>query len=120
MASPKTKTAAVRKSLKGPTPAPAPTPPAPETVTWRRMAEDLAVMHDLPKKTVEALIDDLTALTGKYLKKGVKVRASHLGIFQLTKRAARKGHNPATGEAIKIKASKSVGFKVARDLKENL
>jgi len=119
MASPKSKTSAVRKPLKAAVAAPSPAP-SPETVTWRQLAEDLAVLHDLPKKTVEVLIDDLTALTGKYLKKGIKVRASHLGIFQLTKRAARKGRNPATGEAIKIKASKSVGFKVARDLKESL
>jgi hypothetical protein len=38
----------------------------------------------------------------------------------LKKRAARKGRNPATGEAIKIKASKRVAFAASRDLKTSL
>jgi DNA-binding protein HU-beta len=41
-----------------------------------------------------------------------------LGILQVRKRAARMGRNPATGEAIKIKASKKVAFRAAKDLKE--
>jgi DNA-binding protein HU-beta len=40
-----------------------------------------------------------------------------LGILQVRKRAARMGRNPATGEAIKIKASKKVAFRAAKDLK---
>ena len=40
-----------------------------------------------------------------------------LGILQVRKRAARIGRNPATGEAIKIKASKKVAFRAAKDLK---
>ena len=39
-------------------------------------------------------------------------------ILQVRKRAARMGRNPATGEAIKIKASKKVAFRAAKDLKE--
>jgi DNA-binding protein HU-beta len=42
---------------------------------------------------------------------------SGLGILQVRKRAARMGRNPATGEAIKIKASKKVAFRAAKDLK---
>jgi len=40
-----------------------------------------------------------------------------LGILQVRKRAARMGRNPATGEAIKIKASRKVAFRAAKDLK---
>ena len=54
----------------------------------------------------------------KHLKKGNKVRVTGLGIFQVRARPARMGRNPATGEAIKIKASKKVAFRVAKDLKE--
>jgi DNA-binding protein HU-beta len=54
----------------------------------------------------------------KHLKKGDRVRVPGLGILQVRKRAARMGRNPATGEAIKIKASKKVSFRVAKDLKE--
>jgi DNA-binding protein HU-beta len=54
----------------------------------------------------------------KHLKKGERVKISGLGILQVRKRAARMGRNPATGEAIKIKASKKVAFRAAKDLKE--
>ncbi|CKX79771.1 HB [Mycobacterium tuberculosis] len=36
----------------------------------------------------------------------------------MRKRAARMGRNPATGEAIQIKASKKVAFRAAKELKE--
>ena len=53
----------------------------------------------------------------KHLKKGERVRISGLGILQVRNRAARMGRNPATGEAMKIKARKKVAFRVAKDLK---
>ena len=55
---------------------------------------------------------------GKHLKKGSRIRISGLGILQVRKRAARMGRNPATGEAIKIKASKKIAFRASKDLKE--
>ena len=54
----------------------------------------------------------------KHLKKGDRIRIAGLGILQVRKRAARMGRNPATGEQIKIKASKKVAFRAAKDLKE--
>ncbi len=42
------------------------------------------------------------------------------GTFTVSKRGARKGRNPRTGEAIKIKASKSVRFKAGRTLKNSV
>ena len=54
----------------------------------------------------------------KHLKKGERIRIVGLGILQVRKRAARMGRNPATGEPIKIKASKKVAFRAAKDLKE--
>ncbi|NJM30727.1 MAG: HU family DNA-binding protein, partial [Rhizobiales bacterium] len=41
-----------------------------------------------------------------------------LGIFQVRKRPARMGRNPLTGEAIKIKASKKLAFRAAKEVKE--
>ena len=55
---------------------------------------------------------------GKHLKKGARIRISGLGILQVRKRPARMGRNPATGEAIKIKASKKIAFRASKDLKE--
>jgi DNA-binding protein HU-beta len=88
------------------------------TVPLSKLVAELAANHDLPKKAVASLFDDFIALTVKNLKKGNKVRINGLGILRVRKRAARMGRNPATGEQIKIKASKKVAFRVAKDLKE--
>ena len=71
----------------------------------------------LTKKMGEAMLNDLVSLITKHLKKGERIRIAGLGILQVRKRAARMGRNPATGEAIKIKASKKVAFRAAKDLK---
>jgi DNA-binding protein HU-beta len=88
------------------------------TVTLKHLAAALSDSHDLPKKQAEAVLGDLVALTTRHLKKGDKIRLTGLGILQVRKRAARMGRNPATGEAIKIKASRKVAFRVAKELKE--
>lgn len=90
----------------------------PATVTLKHLAAALAEEHELSKKTAEAILTDLVTKITKHLKKGERIRIVGLGILQVRKRAARMGRNPATGEAIKIKASKKVAFRVAKDLKE--
>ena len=72
----------------------------------------------MPKKQGIAVLEDMVAMITKHLKKGAKIRINGLGILQVRKRPARMGRNPATGEAIKIKASKKVAFRAAKDLKE--
>jgi DNA-binding protein HU-beta len=54
------------------------------------------------------------------LKKQGKVSLVGFGSFEVRKRGARKGRNPQTGEQIRIKASKSVGFKAGAPLKAYL
>src|SRR5580692_7753252 len=88
------------------------------TVTLKHLAAALAETHDLPKKQAEAMLGDLVALTTKHLKKGDKIRLAGLGILQVRKRPARMGRNPATGAAIKIKASKKIAFRASKELKE--
>ena len=88
------------------------------TVTLKHLAAELAEGHDLAKKQAEAVLGDLVMLATKHLKKGDKIRLNGLGILQVRKRAARMGRNPATGEAIKIKASKKIAFRAAKELKE--
>ena len=86
-------------------------------VTLKHLAATLAEEHQLTKRTGEALLGDLVGQITKHLKKGERIRIAGLGILQVRKRAARMGRNPATGEAIKIKASKKVAFRAAKDLK---
>ena len=66
------------------------------------------------RETMSALLNTITAS----LKKNQRVQLAGFGTFVVSKRAARKGVNPRTGEAIKIKASRSVRFKAGRTLKE--
>jgi len=66
------------------------------------------------------MLTEMVASLGKHLKKGSRIRISGLGILQVRKRAARMGRNPATGEAIKIKASKKIAFRASKDLKETV
>ena len=51
---------------------------------------------------------------------GNKVDISGFGKFEVKERKARMGVNPSNGEAIEIAASKSVGFKAAKALKESV
>ena len=99
---------AVAKSAKG----------TPNTVTLKHLGAQLAENHEMAKKQAEAILGDLVGLVTKHLKKGTRVRLNGLGILVVRKRAARMGRNPATGEAIKIKASKKVAFRASKELKE--
>jgi DNA-binding protein HU-beta len=64
-------------------------------------------------RTIGAVIDIISAA----LKKGDKVALVGFGTFEVRKRAARTGRNPATGAEIKIKASKVPAFKAGAALK---
>ncbi len=94
--------------------------PKPDTVTLRHLGTALAEAHEMPKKQANAMLEDFVGMITKHLKKGARIRMSGLGILQVRKRAARMGRNPATGESIKIKASKKVAFRAAKELKEQV
>jgi DNA-binding protein HU-beta len=54
----------------------------------------------------------------KAARKDGKYTIGGFGSFAVSKRAARTGRNPRTGEPIKIKASKSLRFRPAKSLKD--
>ena len=76
-------------------------------VTLKHLAAALADKHQLTKRAGEALLGDLVGKITKHLKKGGRAPDAGLGILQVRKRAARMGRNPATGEAIEVKAAES-------------
>jgi DNA-binding protein HU-beta len=88
------------------------------TVTLKQIAATLAEKQGLSKKDSVAFLEAFIAQMTKHIKKGDKIRISGLGIFMVRKRPARTGRNPATGEPIKIKASKKLAFRAAKELKE--
>lgn len=96
------------------------TAPKVDTVTLRHIGAALAEAHELPKKQGIAMLEDMVATITKHLKRGDKIRITGLGVLQVRKRPARMGRNPATGEPIKIKASKKVAFRAAKELKESI
>jgi DNA-binding protein HU-beta len=87
-------------------------------LTLRHIAEQLSEAHELPKRQANEMLTQVIEMIAKSLKKGDKIRLSGLGILQVRKRAARTGRNPQTGEPIKIKASKKIAFRPAKELKE--
>jgi DNA-binding protein HU-beta len=88
------------------------------TIPLSKLAAELAEKHEMSKKAAAEFLGAFVELTVKNLKKGHKVRVTGLGIFQVRKRPARMGRNPATGEQIKIKASKKLAFRAAKEVKD--
>ncbi len=80
------------------------------------IAEDASIS----KAQANAAIDSFTEAIQKTLKKGDKVTLVGFGTFSVSKRKARKGRNPKTGEAIKIKAKKVARFKPGKALSEKI
>jgi DNA-binding protein HU-beta len=70
------------------------------------------------KKEAQAAVDCVFSSITKALKKGDAVTLVGFGTFKVTKRKARKGRNPQTGEEIKIKASKAPKFTAGKSLKD--
>lgn len=80
------------------------------------VAKEMGDSKAAADRAVGAVLDAIQ----KGLKKHGEVSLVGFGTFKVKKRGARMGRNPKTGEQIKIKPSKSVGFKAGRPLKESL
>jgi DNA-binding protein HU-beta len=89
-----------------------------ELVTLRQLATSIGEAHGISTKQANEVLAGIVALIGEHLKKGARIRIAGLGTLEVRKRSARMGRNPATGEAIEIKASKKVAFRAAKDLSE--
>jgi len=74
----------------------------------------------MTKKGAAELVDTLFNTIGKAVKKDGRFSYPGFGTWTVRSRKARKGRNPQTGAEIKIKASKTVGFKPAKELKNGL
>jgi DNA-binding protein HU-beta len=84
------------------------------------IVERIAELTGYPKTQVAMCYDLLFELISEALIADDKVTVPNFGTFQASERPARVGRNPATGEPINIAASKSVRFKVSKNLKERL
>ncbi len=68
------------------------------------------------KRTLNAVLDSVVLS----LKKNKKVQFAGFGTFEVLKRRAHKGRNPATGEAMRVKAKKRVRFRAGATLKREI
>ena len=75
---------------------------------------------DLSKAAVSTIIDAVLDTIEGALKRGEEVRLVGFGNFYVSKRAASKGRNPRTGEAINIKPSRMPKFRSGKQLKESV
>jgi DNA-binding protein HU-beta len=80
------------------------------------IASDAGISKSKASRAIESFMENVT----KGLKAGRKVTLVGFGTFTVVKRAARKGRNPATGQAIRIKAKKVVKFRAGYDLAARL
>lgn len=80
----------------------------------------VAFNADISKAAAARALDATTKAITTTLKKGGTVSLVGFGSFSVSKRAARTGRNPSTGEAIKIKASKVPKFTPGKPLKDAL
>ena len=84
------------------------------------LVEHIAGETELSKAAAAAALDAVVEGITKALRKGDEVRLVGFGTFSVRTRAAGKGRNPATGEEIKIPASKNARFKAGATLKASL
>jgi DNA-binding protein HU-beta len=71
---------------------------------------------DLSKAEATRALDSITNRITQGLKKGENITLVGFGTFSVTKRKARLGRNPQTGQTIQIKAKKVPKFKAGSEL----
>ena len=77
----------------------------------------VAAKAELTKKDADKAVAAVLASITDALAAGEKVQLIGFGTFEVKERAARTGHNPKTGAAIKIAAAKAPAFKAGAALK---
>lgn len=84
----------------------------------QELVTTFAKTHNLSKTKAKEYVEFFVGTISKEVSKGQDVRLSRLGTFSRTKRKARVGRNPQTGESIKIAAAKYPRFKPSATFKE--
>ncbi len=83
-----------------------------------QLIDVVATKTGLKKKDAEAAVNAMNEAIVEALVAGDKVQLIGFGTYEVKERAAREGRNPATGETIKIAASKSPAFSAGKAFKD--
>jgi DNA-binding protein HU-beta len=89
-----------------------------KTLTKAQVVAQLAEKMSMTKKSAGEVLDALASLACKETKKKGSFVLPGFGKLVKVQRAARTGRNPATGEAIQIKAKTVVKFRIAKACKD--
>jgi len=81
-----------------------------------RVAGELELTKAAAERSVSSVLDGIK----QGIKKDKIVQLIGFGTFTIRQRKARTGRNPQTGETIRIKASKSVGFRAGKSFKDEI
>ena len=92
----------------------------PKVIKKSDIIELFAEKAGISKKESKAQIEFLLDYVGTQMKKGNVVDIAGFAKLEVKKRPAREGRNPATGEKIKIKASKKIKFTAKKALKDKV
>jgi len=108
-----TKPAAAGKRAK------AATTPANKEKSLGDLVAALAEKTGVTKSQAKSFLDAHAALLIDELKTSGRVQLAGIGKLKMGERAERQGRNPSTGEAITIKASKTVKFSGGKRFKDS-
>ena len=89
-------------------------------MTKAELVEAVAAQTRLTKKNAAEILDVVFSNIGKAVKKDTRFSYPGFGTWSLRSRKARKIRNPQTNEIMKLKASKTIGFRPAKELKDTL
>ncbi|MDY7229248.1 HU family DNA-binding protein [Hyalangium rubrum] len=89
-------------------------------MTKAELVEVVAAQSKLTKKSAAELLDIVFSNIGKAVKKDARFSYPGFGTWSVRSRKARKIRNPQTNEMMKLKASKTIGFRPAKELKNSL
>ncbi|MQR02085.1 HU family DNA-binding protein [Glaciimonas soli] len=84
------------------------------------LIDAIAADADISKAAAKRALDSVISNVIKVVTKGNSVQLIGFGAFSSGKRAARTGRNPQTGEALKIKASKTIKFTAGKTFKDTV
>jgi DNA-binding protein HU-beta len=93
------------------------TAPAGKTITASAFLQAVADHNEMSRADAKRLVEGYIDVVKAHVLKGVKVKIGDLGMIQIRHRKARMGRNPATGEPVKIKASKKLAFRQSSVMK---
>jgi DNA-binding protein HU-beta len=89
-------------------------------MTKAELIEAVAKEIDQPKKTVARVIDATFDQIARAIKREKRFWVPGFGTFSVRRRKAREGFNPRTNAPMKIPAMRSIGFRAAPELKEEI